>query len=480
LRTNTVTKTPTNDQAWLSFMEAGKRNFQQGKHRDAAVAFSRAIQLFPDRVEAWINLGSALVEARRYNDAIIALEKAITFNPKLMVSHLLLGDALRMSGQWQQALANYQQAVALERSPISLNKLACAARANDRPEFAEGLYREALDMAPDFTLAQVNLATLQMELARFDEADKQLQALEALSLIPVEQHEVKLAQLCLSEYRRLQAPIAALADRDDPAPLEAALRDHPAHMTQCDETLLAKLQHYADASQRVSVDKSAPLQEVHDEWPLIEAMFMIPLANSVTDYRNLKEQVEKQTTLERELQVSANMQAPIRAAQSCRADMEDPIKAELHLRHWHAMSCKELDGVFPGHFKYTRNWIPANPAIKRVEPALASPTLRRFISDIYCTVAPGYARAAVVLLAIVDLHLFADGNGRVAFTWLNRELEWAGLMPALFPDHLGYQGELGKALNTVQSDGSDLYPIIDVICKAQEVGLSFCAELATA
>ena len=89
-----MTKTPTNDQAWLNFMDAGKRNFQQGKHRDAAVAFSRAIQLFPDRVEAWINVGSALVEARRYDDAIIALEKAVTINPKQMVAHLFAGRCI--------------------------------------------------------------------------------------------------------------------------------------------------------------------------------------------------------------------------------------------------------------------------------------------------------------------------------------------------------------------------------------------------
>lgn len=473
-----MTKTPNNDQAWLNFMEAGKRNFQQGKHRDAAVAFSRAIQVVPARVEAWVNLGSTLVEARRYADAITALEKAISLKPGMMVCHLLLGDALRMSGQWQPALANYEQAVSLERTPLSLNKLACAARASDKPEFAEGLYQEALTMAPDFTLAQVNLATLQMELSRFDEAAKQLEALQGLTLNPVEQREVEFALFCLAEFRRLQEQIAALADNDDPAPLEAALRDHPAHMMKCDEVVLAKLQRYADASQRITVDTTVALQELPDEWPLVEAMFMIPLANSVADYRKLTAQLETQTPLDRELQVSANMEAPVRAARGCRADMADPVKAELHLRHWHAMSCKELDGFLPGHFKYTQNWIPANPAIKRVEPALASPTLRKFISDTYGTVAPGYARAAMVLLAIADLHLFADGNGRVAFTWLNRELEWAGLMPALFPDHLGYKGELGKALEVVQSDGSDIYPIVDVICKAQAVAVSFCAELA--
>ena len=474
-----MTKTPTNDQAWLSFMDAGKRNFQQGKHRDAAVAFSRAIELIPDRVEAWINVGSALVEAGRYNDAIIALDKAVTINPKLMVSHLLLGDALRMSGQWQPALANYQQAVALERSPISLNKLACAARANDKPDFADGLYREALDMAPDFTLAQVNLATLQLELARFDEAEKQLQALDAITLVPVEQREVERAHFCLSEYRRLQAPISELANNDNQAPLEAALRDLPVNMAQSDDVLLKILGRYAEAAHSINLEAIIPLQELPEEWPLIEAMFMVPVAKSVADYRRIKDQVGKQTPLEGELLASANMEAPIRVARTCRTEMEDPIKAELHLRHWHAMSCSGLDGFLPGHFKYTQNWIPSNPALKRVEPALASNTLRQFVSEIYSKVAPGYARAAIVLLAIADLHLFADGNGRVALTWLNRELEWAGLMPALFSFELGFRGELDLALREVEANGDDLSPLISVIQRAQRYAQDFCAELVT-
>ena len=460
-------------------MDSGKRNFQQGKHRDAAVAFSQAIQLIPDRVEAWINVGSALVEAGRYKDAIIALEKAININPALMVSHLLLGDALRMSGQWQPALANYQQAVALERSPISLNKLACAARANGRTEFAEGLYREALDMAPDFTLAQVNLATLQMELARFDDAEKQLQALNSITLIPAEQREVELAQLCLSEYRRLQAPISELASNDNQVPLEATLRDHPVNMTQSDDVLLQILQRYAKAAQRITVEAIIPLQELPEEWPLIEAMFMVPVAKSVADYRRIKDQVGQQTQLEGELLASAKMEAPIRVARTCRTEMEDPIKAELRLRHWHAMCCSGLDGFLPGHFKYTQNWIPSNPAIQRVEPALASNTLRQFVSEIYSKVAPGYARAAIVFLAIADLHLFADGNGRIALTWLNRELEWAGLMPALFSFELGLRGELDLALREIEANGDDLSPLISVITRAQRHAQEFCAELAT-
>ena len=81
-------------------------------------------------------------------------------------------------------------------------------------------------------------------------------------------------------------------------------------------------------------------------------------------------------------------------------------------------------------------------------------------------------------MAIADLHVFADGNGRVAYTWLNRELEWAGLMPGLFHKKLGLEGELRKARRAVRASGGELSPMVAVITSAQLYAREFCAELA--
>ena len=111
-----------------------------------------------------------------------------------------------------------------------------------------------------------------------------------------------------------------------------------------------------------------------------------------------------------------------------------------------------------------------------MQPALASGTFRHFVADLYSTLQPGVLRAAVVYMAVCDLHLFADGNGRVAITWLNRELEWAGLMPALFRRDFGLKGELGTAMKEVRSNGGDLSPLVASIVRAQYHALEFCAE----
>ena len=158
------------------------------------------------------------------------------------------------------------------------------------------------------------------------------------------------------------------------------------------------------------------------------------------------------------------------------ADAE--TKAELHLRHWHALACREINGFMPGHFKYTQNWAASNPTFERVNPARASGTFRHFISDFYQDIPPGLARSAVVCMAICDLHAFADGNGRIGITWLNRELEWAGLAPALFSRELGIKGKLGDARREVRNSGGDLSPLLSVIVEAQQYGLEFCSQLA--
>jgi hypothetical protein len=109
---------------------------------------------------------------------------------------------------------------------------------------------------------------------------------------------------------------------------------------------------------------------------------------------------------------------------------------------------------------------------------LASSTFRYFISDMLPGLKPGLSRAAIVWMAVCNLHPFADGNGRVALSWLNRELEWAGLMPALFPSELGLKGEFGGAMKAVRENDSDLSPVLAVISKAQRYAIAFCGELA--
>lgn len=465
-------------QAWLMSMDIGKQSFRAGRMGDAVNAFQQATKLLPGRIEGWINLGSTLLESGRYESAVAALGRATEINSNIAAAHMLLGDAFRQLGDFKLALHSYRKAVALQRYPLTLNKLACALRVEGKGDEAGALYREAIGLDPGFSLARVNLATLRIEAGEFEAAQALLAELDSQALPPPEHEEVLSSQRALSEYFRLREALASLAAQANTEPLHAALLHTPEQALGVDEGALNKVRRYfrwitsRDAIPRGITGSPLP------DWPLIEGLFMIPLIATPDQYLDVKAQLGERESTTGDLAESLTMEAAIEAARSGREDMADPVLAELRLRHWHALACRGIEGFLPGHFKYTQNWSTRSPTLKRVDPALASGTIRQFVTELYATLEPGLPRAAVAFMGLCDLHPFADGNGRIALTWMNRELEWAGQMPALFAREEGIKGELGKAMKEVRENGGDLTPLFDVIRRAQSGALEFCAALA--
>ena len=464
-------------QAWLMTMNIGKQSFQQGRMGDAVNAFTQATKLQPTRIESWVNLGSALLESRRFEAAVAALGNATRINPKVAATQMLLGDAFRQLGEYTLALQSYGQAVALKRTPLALNKLACALRVTNQLDESKALYNEAIRLDPAFSLARVNLATLNIEALQFDDARALLNALSTQKLGRMEREEVDSSQRALDEYFRLEGALAQFPSEAGLDTLQTALAAVPEEALQVDNAALDSVRRYMGSIQQLKDEAPHITGTPPAEWPLIEALFMVPLVGNVDEFLSLQAQLAGGEQPTGDVLESVNMEAAVIAARNTEAALTDPLKAELHLRHWHALACRDLDGFMPGHFKYTQNWTTRNPTLKRVDPALASGTFRHFIREYYSALPPGLARAALVFVAVCDLHAFADGNGRVALTWMNRELEWAGLMPAIFSRDLGIAGKLGDALKAVRNNGGDLTPLYAAIAEGQNCATDFCAQL---
>lgn len=459
-------------------MSHGKQSFQKGLLQDAAASFARAVEILPGRHEGWVNLGSALLQLRQFADAAQSLQKAIAIKPDAMVAHMMLGDAMRLQGKTTRAIDCYTQAVALQRTPMALNKLACALRARSRGTEAEELYLEAERADPTFSLAQVNRATLQIERQHYDEAHRQLTQLAAQALPPEEQREVETALHSIAEHARLKDAIDLMAASAELASLQAKLEETPAARLQIDHAALRTVEAFANTARSMVVPEALPTTALPQEWPLIEAMHMIPLVDTVDEYLTVTATSACDGKSAADIHESLRMAPAIRAARECRDAMLDPVSAELHLRHWHALASQGVEGFMPGHFKYTQNWAARSPTITRVNPSQCSGTIRYFVSDIYSNVPPGLLRAAIAFLGIFDPHPFADGNARIGMIWLNRELEWAGLMPAVFSRELGFRGQLGEALKQIRNSDGDLGPLLAVIITAQRYARDFCSELA--
>ena len=467
------------EQQWRKTMGAGSRCAQTGDIEGALQAFDSAVKQCPDRIEGWINLGSMLVECKQFKAAVNVMSKAIRLQPEHMLAHMIMGDAQRLIGQRDLAHKCYEQSVALKRAPVALNRLACMLREMMEPEGAQSLFDEALEKDPNFILARVNRATLEISRRNYDEAHSQLEALTKLNLPPSEAKEVFSALTALSEFHRLRNLIDPLTLDSELTSLENALRELPENARAVDLVALETIGNYLKQLPNAKPTVCALDVELPDDWALIEAMHMIPYVHSAREYVQFQSAPSLDDDYNSALHQSVNMEAAAIASRSSKDAMGDPVLAEARIRHWHKLAVQDVKGFQPGHFKYIRNLDYRNPTLPMVDPAAATATFQFAIKNVYDVAPPGIVRATLVFLVVADLHAFGDGNGRVGMIWLNRELEWAGEMPALFAEHLGAKGGFGKALYEVRTNGGDLTPMFEAIRAAQEYAKVFCTELSS-
>ncbi len=78
--------------------------------------FSKVIELDPGDAMAWVERGSARLDKKDYANAIADADRAIALDPKRWRAHNLRGAAQRAAGKPDLALADFARALALEPS----------------------------------------------------------------------------------------------------------------------------------------------------------------------------------------------------------------------------------------------------------------------------------------------------------------------------------------------------------------------------
>lgn len=459
-------------------MQQGQQNFQNGKFAEASQFFSKATQIDPKKIEGWINLGIAQAETGNLENARSSLDRATSLNPDSMMAQMSLGDIHRLLGNWREAVASYAVAVSLQRTPITLNKLASAIRSMGKPEDSEALYEEALRLDRNFTLSIVNLAMVQAELHNYDEAKRQFPALKKLALSPALRQEVNSTDIALNQYYRVQPFLEAAVKEKNFEPLYKALSGIPKESLQVDNEALDLLHRHADSARDLPLSTETESLHLPEDWPLMEAYFTLPLKETVDEYCEIKEKLITEPNVTGDLQRLKDMEETIRAARLAQIEQHNPIKTEMYLRYWHALAMKNAAKVAPGHFKVTRNTVGSkNSPLSRTQPHLVTGTLRYFLNEIYIKLPPGLPRGLVAMLAIYNIHPFYDGNTRIAHTLLNRELEWAGQMPILISRNLGINEQHGHAFRKARISGGDISSFIPAINQAQEFTKDFIAKV---
>lgn len=154
-----------------------------GKNDEAIDSYKQAIQLAPEQIFVWNNLGNLCLKINRNDEALIAFQKAIEHNPGDPVAWNGLGDVYSRREYLDDAIAAYRKSI--EVSPLlphPWNGLGEVYAGMGRTNEAVNAYQKAIELNPRFVTPWLRLAELFAKQQRYREAVKGYQ--QALLLDP--------------------------------------------------------------------------------------------------------------------------------------------------------------------------------------------------------------------------------------------------------------------------------------------------------
>jgi Flp pilus assembly protein TadD len=179
---------------------------------EARPEYERAIALDPKFFEAYLNLGTLLLD-NAPKDAVTPLRKAVELQPAQNHPHYLLAVALDRSGDEGGAAREFQQILGLEpNDPIALKYLGWYYLRHEKPPEAEAKFRQALQVEPKDQKALLGLAQ-SLDAQQKPEAAEAYQ--EYLSSNPGDEQARKRLVHALIDQKQYDAALAELAKSPD-------------------------------------------------------------------------------------------------------------------------------------------------------------------------------------------------------------------------------------------------------------------------
>ena len=179
-RQNTAPKAPAREEAYRA-NNIGVALLEQYKHKEAADAFKRALQLEPGLALARINLGIALFNMPDLPAAQRELQSAATAAPNAPQPHYVLGLLAKLQNKPAEAIASFQKVLAIDPQDVGANVNIGQLYAQQRkyPE-AIAVLRTAMTAEPYNTTALYNLGTALIRGGQREEGQKIIQQFQLL------------------------------------------------------------------------------------------------------------------------------------------------------------------------------------------------------------------------------------------------------------------------------------------------------------
>lgn len=109
---------------WGHYM-LGLSAWKAGDYEIAEKAFNKSLELDPEHVKSWINLGRVLLDTERPGEAFAAIDEALALDPQSNAAYRLRGRAYYQMGQPQYAIDMYRKAIQFDdRDAWSMNNMA--------------------------------------------------------------------------------------------------------------------------------------------------------------------------------------------------------------------------------------------------------------------------------------------------------------------------------------------------------------------
>ena len=406
-----------------------------GRPGDAIAPLERITAESPRDPAAWVALGVARAMLARHAEAVDASTRAVALAPGAPAVQLAHGDVLRVAGRIAASRRAYAAAVELAPNDAdALNKLAGIERIERDFDAAQGHLDRAVALAPAHPYVQVNLGTLAVERAHVAEARKRLTAALQLPSLPRDAADEASGTLAmLDEHDALAPAIARARAEGNPAAIEAALRARGEPSRRDERWITAFDEAIARTSREAPVDGAfARGRPASARWPVIEAHHNFRrLGGEDAIARTIDLVASGRADPEvREVRDYADVVAKRDAGT---LDFADGVACEAWLRYAHAGMSGSRATYFAGQVKPVNNLLQSDPPVARPAPLDVAGTLRTVMSRIDAGLPPGGWRACLRYCAIIEIHPFRDGNGRLARYLLNRSLEGVGLFPCLRP-----------------------------------------------
>ena len=146
--------------------------YEQGRFKEAEIAYQKALEIRPDYIEVLINLANTQLKNGKPNEAEIAYQKALGIRPDYVEILINLANTQLKNGKPNEAEIAYKKALEIRPDYVEAHyNLGIMLVALGRLEEAEIAYKKALEIRPDYVEAHYNLGNMLVALGRLEEAE---------------------------------------------------------------------------------------------------------------------------------------------------------------------------------------------------------------------------------------------------------------------------------------------------------------------